>query len=264
MVREVAAMKPDVIKIRVDDNLGSGRKMAPEVSRAVIDESHRLGFRVAVHIYYLDDAKALLRAGADFVAHSVRDQEIDDEFVSLLKKRDVCYCPTFTRELSTYVYETTPAFFKDPFFLRDADMELVRQLQQPDRQAAMRESKSAQTYKAAVPVAMRNLKRVADAGVRIALGTDTGAAPGRFQGYFEHLELEMMREAGLTPEQVLRAATGDAAACMEQADRVGRIEPGRWADLLVLEENPLLDIRNTRKVHSVWIAGNRLDNSAAR
>ena len=105
MVAKVAAMKPDVIKIRVDDNLGATQKMTPDVSSAVIDEAHRLGFRVAVHIFYLDDAKALLRAGADFIAHSVRDRDVDDEFIALMKKRDICYSPTFTRELSTFVYE---------------------------------------------------------------------------------------------------------------------------------------------------------------
>ncbi len=258
MVAQVAAMKPDVIKIRVDDNLGSTPKMAPEVYRAVIEEAHRRGFRVAVHIFYLDDAKALLRAGADFIAHSVRDRDVDEEFLSLLKQRNICYCPTFTRELSTYVYDSTPAFFQDPFFLRDADRELVRQLQEPERMAAIRSSKSAQGYKAAMPVARRNLKKVSEAGLRIALGTDTGAAPGRFQGYFEHLELEMMAEAGLTPQQVLRAATADAAACMERGDRLGTLERGKWADFLVLDKNPLEDIRNTKTVRSVWIAGNEV------
>jgi len=254
-VNKAAAMKPDVIKIRVDDNLGTGRKMTPEVYRAVIEEAHRLGLRVAVHIYYLDDAKGVLRAGADFIAHSVRDKDVDDEFIALLKKRDICYCPTFTRELSTFAYEETPAFFQDPFFLRGADPQIVRQLQEPERQAAMRASKSAQAYKAALPAARRNLKKIADAGVRIAMGTDTGAGPGRFQGYFEHLELEVMAESGLTPSQILRAATGGAAECMQRAERVGTLAPGRWADFLVLDRNPLDDVRHTRSLHSVYIAG---------
>jgi imidazolonepropionase-like amidohydrolase len=259
MVGEVAAMKPDIIKIRVDDNLGTGKKMTPEVYRAVIDEAHGRGLRVAVHIYYLEDAKALLRAGADFIAHSVRDKEVDKEFISLLKQRDICYCPTFTRELSTFVYESTPSFFTDPFFLRETDKALLAELEKPDKQAAVRSNKSAQAYKAALPLAMRNLKTVADAGVRIAMGTDTGAAPGRFQGYFEHLELEMMAQAGLTPRQVLRSATIDAAACMQKGDRLGNIEPGKWADFVVLDKNPLQDIRNSGSIHSVWIAGNRVE-----
>ena len=157
--RRVAALKPDVIKIRVDDNLGTATKMAPEVYRAVIDEAHQRGLRVAAHIFYLDDAKDLLRAGVDVIAHSVRDKDIDDEFISLMKARNVAYCPTLTREVSTFVYESTPAFFTDPFFLREADPGVVAQLQEPARQAAMRASKSAQRYKAALAVAKRNLKR---------------------------------------------------------------------------------------------------------
>ena len=156
-VGRAADLKVDIVKIRVDDNLGSSQKMLPEVSRAVIDEAHRRGLRVAAHIFYLDDAKALLRAGVDMIAHSVRDREIDDESIRLMKARDVAYVPTLTRELATFVYESTPAFFADPFFLREADPALVSQLDEPARQAAMRQSKSAQAYKAALEVAKRNL-----------------------------------------------------------------------------------------------------------
>src|SRR5215510_10763580 len=162
MVARVAAAKPDIIKIRVDDNLGATVKMSPEVYRAVIDEAHRRGLRVAAHIFYLDDARDLLRAGVDVIAHSVRDKDIDDEFIALMKARNVPYCPTLTREVSTFVYESTPAFFSDPFFLREADRDVVARLQQPARQEAMRSSKSAQAYKTALAVAKRNLKRAAD------------------------------------------------------------------------------------------------------
>ena len=117
----VAALKPDIIKIRVDDNLGTATKMTPDVYRAVIDEAHKRGLRVAAHIFYLDDAKDLLKAGVDLIAHSVRDKELDDETIALMKARFVPYCPTLTREISTFVYESTPAFFADPFFLKEAD-----------------------------------------------------------------------------------------------------------------------------------------------
>ena len=189
------------------------------------------------------------------IAHIVRDKDIDDEFISLMKARNVPYIPTLTRELSTFVYESTPAFFADPFFRREADPALVAQLQEPARQAAMRASPSAQAYKAALVVAKRNLKRAADAGVLIAMGTDSGALPERFEGYFEHLELEMMAEAGMTPAAILRAATADAARAMFVKD-VGTLTPGAWADFIVLDKNPLTDIRNTRSISSVWIAGN--------
>jgi imidazolonepropionase-like amidohydrolase len=257
MVARVAATKPDIIKIRVDDNLGATAKMPPEVYRAVIDEAHQRGLRVAAHIFYLEDAKDLLRAGADFIAHSVRDKEIDGEFISLMKKRDIPYCPTLTRDLSAFVYESTPPFFSDPVFLREADRDVVAQLQEPRRQEAVRKSATAQRYKEALAVAMRNLKKAADAGLLVVMGTDSGAFANRFQGYFEHLEMGMMAEAGLTPSQILRSATGDAARAL-QVDGIGVITKGAWADFVVLERDPLKDIRNTRGIASVWVAGNQV------
>jgi imidazolonepropionase-like amidohydrolase len=254
-VAAVAALKPDVIKIRVDDNLGAATKMSPEVFRAVIDEAHRRKLRVAAHIFYLDDAKALLRAGIDAIVHSVRDKDIDDEFVALMKARNVPYCPTLTRELSTFVYESTPSFFAEPFFLREADRGLVAQLQERARQQAMRSSKSAQAYKAALEVAKGNLKKASDAGLLIAMGTDAGPFPERFQGFFEHVEMEMMAASGLSPARVLRAATIDAARAMG-VDGVGTLKPGSWADLVVLQADPLAEVRNTRSIETVVIAGN--------
>ncbi len=103
---------------------------------------------------------------------------------------------------------------------------------------------------------MVNVKRVADAGVRVAMGTDTGPA-GRFQGYFEHMEMALMADAGLTPVQILRSATGDAADCLG-LDDVGTLEPNRRADFVVLSENPLTDVRNARSIESVWMSGERL------
>jgi imidazolonepropionase-like amidohydrolase len=253
-VARMAALRVDWIKIRVDDNLGTSAKMPPAVFTAVIEEAHARNLKVAAHIYYLDDAKALLKAGVDMIAHSVRDREIDEEFVALMKARSVPYCPTLTRELSTFVYESTPEFFSDVFFTREADPAVVARLREPARQEAMRTAKAAQTYKAQLPVAMKNLKRAADAGVLIVMGTDSGPFPERFQGYFEHLELAMMADAGLTPAQILRSATTDAARGAGLRD-VGAITMGRWADLVAFERNPLDDVRNSTTLTSVWIAG---------
>ena len=164
----------DWMKIRVDDNLGSTRKMTPDVFVPVIERTHALGLRLASHLFYLEDAKALLSAGTDFIAHSVRDVEVDDEFLELLGESGVCYSPTLTREVSTYVYEARPSFFDDPFFLEHADPAVLEQLEDPARQARVRESASAQRYKDALPVALRNLERVSEAGLPIAFGTDTG------------------------------------------------------------------------------------------
>jgi imidazolonepropionase-like amidohydrolase len=257
LVDATAAMKVDIIKIRVDDNLATTTKMAPEVYRAVIDEAHKKGLRVAVHLFYLEDAKGVLDAGADFIAHSVRDADVDDAFVAMLKRRDVCYCPTLMREVSTFVYESTPTWFSDPLFLKGVDSKVIDQLKDPARQEQMRKSTSAQRYKAGLEVASRNLKKLSDAGVKIAMGTDTGP-PARFQGYFELMELELMAKAGLTPKQVLAAATRDAATCQKVDKDLGTLEARKWADFVVLDGDPLADISNVRKIADVYIAGNRI------
>jgi len=187
-VAEDARQKVDIVKIRVDDNLGTTPKMTPEIYRAVISAAHERGMRVATHLFYLEDARDLLAAGTDFIAHSVRDRAVDDQFVAALKASGKCYTPTLMREVSTFVYESTPDFFSDPLFLRRADTALVRTLRDPVRQAAVRANTSAQRYKVALQVANQNLKRLSDAGIPISMGTDTGPT-GRFQGYFELLEL---------------------------------------------------------------------------
>ncbi len=255
------AMGADFIKIRVDDNLGTVEKMKSEIYQAVIARAHEKGLKVASHLFYLEDAKGLLKAGTDFVAHSVRDQELDDQAIGLMKERNVCYCPTLTREVSTFVYEDVPEFFEDPFFMKDADPAVLATLQEPERMQKMKESPAAQAYKKALEQANANLKKAADSGVTIAFGTDTGPA-ARFQGYFEHMELEMMADAGLTPEQILRSATGDAARCLG-LDGLGTLEKGKWADFVVLNEDPLTDIKKMRSIDSVWISGNRVPQGAS-
>ncbi|HSM60139.1 MAG TPA: amidohydrolase family protein, partial [Longimicrobiales bacterium] len=178
---------------------------------------------------------------------------VDDELVRLLLERDVCYVPTLTRELSTFVYAERPAFFDDPFFRRHAKASEVERLVRPDFVEAMRTSEAAAAYRRALAQASANLKLLADAGVRIAMGTDSGPA-GRFPGYFEHLELEMMADAGLAPERILRSATGDAAACLG-LDELGTLEEGRRADFLVLSADPLEDVRNTRSLEAAYVSG---------
>jgi len=254
-VDELIRDKPNFVKVRIDDFRGARAKMPPEVYQAVIDEAHKNGFRTAAHIVYLDDAKGVLRAGVDYIAHSVRDQEVDQEFIDLMKKRDVSYCPTLTREVAVFTYSETPSFFSDSFFLKEADPAEIARMSDPKHQEAVRSDPSAQWYKQHFPIAMHNLKALSDAGINIAMGTDGGGGPGRFQGYFEHLELEYEVKAGLTPMQALVSATSGAAKALNVSKNAGTLEKGKWADFVVLTANPLDDIRNTRKIESVWIGG---------
>lgn len=258
LVAKVAEQQVDIVKIRVDDNLGTAKKMPPEVWQAVIDAAHARKMRVAVHLYYLADAKALLAGGADYIAHSVRDQPVDAAFVQALKARGVCYSPTLMREVSTYVYTATPAFFSDSLFLAHANREWMATVTQPARMEATRTSATAQRYQAQLPVAVRNLKTLFDAGVPIAMGTDTGPL-GRFQGYFELMELEMMVDAGLTPMQALVSATSTAARCMQVDRDLGTLERGKAADFVVLAASPLARISNVRTQRGVYIGGVRID-----
>ena len=256
-VDALAASHTDIVKIRVDDQLGAATPMKPEIYSAIIDQAHKHNMRVAVHIVKLDDAKAVLRLGIDLIAHSVRDKDVDDELISLLKKNNTAYCPTFLREVSTFAYADTPSFLTDPFLVKFAIPAEIARVKQPQFQQNMRNSKAAEWYKEHLEVAMRNMKKLHTAGVSIVMGTDTGP-PGRFQGYFEHLELESMVKAGLTPLQTISASTSAGARFMKASDQFGTIDRGRWADLIVLNANPLDDIKNTRKIDSVWIAGNRV------
>jgi imidazolonepropionase-like amidohydrolase len=255
-VATLAALRPDWVKIRVDDTLGTATKMPPAVYRAVIDDAHERGLRVAAHLFYLEDAKGLLAAGVDLIAHSVRDQPVDAAFVAELARRGTCLVPTLTREVSAFAYAEEPAFFSDPFFLKEADPAVVAELLSAERRARVRANPATARYRDALATAGRNLKALVDGGARVAFGTDAGP-PARFQGYFEHEELRLMVEAGLTPAQALAAATVDAARCLGLRS-VGRLEPGAWADFVVLGTDPLADIRNTRSLESVWIAGNHV------
>jgi imidazolonepropionase-like amidohydrolase len=261
---KVVALKPDLLKIRVDDNLGTSKKMPEEAWRATLERAKAAKLTLAAHIFYLADSTALAQAGNVFIAHSVRDVPVDQPFLTAMKAANACYSPTLMREVSTFVYDSTPPWTTDPFFRRGYSAAVAAELADPARHARIKASpawEQGQKYKAGLEVAKANLKRVHDAGVRIAFGTDTGPA-ARFQGFFEHLELEMMVEAGLTPMQAIVSATGAAADCWGRAGQIGTIAPGAAADLLVLSANPLERITNTRALDAIYIGGRRFDPPA--
>jgi imidazolonepropionase-like amidohydrolase len=247
----------DYLKLRVDDNLGTSAKMPWEAVAVVMEVGRERDIPVATHMFYLEDAKRLLELGTGLLAHSVRDTDVDAAFIAALREREVCYVPTLVREVSTFVYGARPAFFDDPFFLEHADMAEVARLSDPAAMQRTAASSSAAAYRVALGQAQRNLKALSDAGIPIAMGTDAGPA-ARFPGFFEHEELQLMVDAGLTPAQVLRASTGVAATCIGRDD-VGTLEPGKWADFLVLGQDPLQDIRATRTLERVYVAGQEVE-----
>ncbi len=244
----------DWIKMRQDDNLGATEKMSWDALEAAMQVANAANVPVATHIFYMDDAAMLLEMGTGLIAHSVRDQPVTDEFVQTLLDSGVCYVPTLVREVSTFVYGERPAFFDDPFFLEAAKQSQIDRVSDPEFMAKMAASPAAAAYRKTLVQAQENLALVAASGVPIAFGTDSGPA-GRFPGYFEHMEFDLMAEAGLTAREILLSATSVAARCLH-LDDIGTLEPGKWADFVVIEQNPLADINAVHSIKGVYVAGN--------
>ena len=256
-MEELAAERPDVVKIWVDDRFGDFKKTPIEISRPIIDVAHKHGIKVIAHVYYLSDAKQLAAAGLDAFGHSVRDRAVDAELIQLLKERGTWVIPTLYREWATFMFEEPDQFLNDPFFARGLDARQQTVLKSPEYHKALTSDKYFPTYPRILQTAKENLKRLADAGVRIGYGTDSGVLT-RFEGFGEHMELQLMVEAGMTPAQVITAATKSSAEFLGQEKDLGTLEQGKWADLIVLGADPLANIRNSRQIDAVYVAGNKV------
>jgi imidazolonepropionase-like amidohydrolase len=244
----------DLIKLWVDPELGTMPVMPPAISKAVIDQAHARGLRAIAHVFYLDDAKRLLAQGVDGFAHSVRDQPVDQAFLDAMKSKGAWQLAgTLSRESAMFAFGAPSPLLEDPFFRAAASPASLALLASPERQKTVASNPHFNDFPEFFATAKANFKRELDAGVNIAFGTDAGP-PGRFPGYSEHRELELMVEAGATPMQAITAATGSAARFLK-ADNLGVVAAGKQGDLLVLDADPLADIRNTRKINSVYLAG---------
>jgi imidazolonepropionase-like amidohydrolase len=240
-VQELAGRKVDLVKIWVDDRDGKYKKLTPELYGAIIDEAHKHGLRVTAHIFTLEDAKGLLRAGLDAFAHSVRDRDIDDEGLALFKKHpNLVVAPNLPDRGvvtdMTWLSDSLPA-------------DEVKKLQEAatDRPEAQK----------AHGIQARNLAKIHAAGVKIVLGTDGGIP------WSHHVEMADMVAAGMTPSDVLVAATKNSAEFLRLND-VGTVAAGKRADFLVLDGNPVDDITNTRKINSVYLRGAAIDRAAIK
>jgi imidazolonepropionase-like amidohydrolase len=259
-VDELARKGVDIVKLWMDDHLGAQKKMPYEVAKAIIDGAHKRHLRVAAHIFYLEDARRLTEDGVDGLAHSVRDKSLDESLMASMKRHGTWQmAATLTREASMFIYAHSPPFGGDSFFTRSVSPGVIQTLKSPSYQKSIAADPHFAEYQGFFETAKRNLKLLADADIPYGFGTDTGP-PGRFPGYFEQWEMELMADAGLTAMQVIVAATGNAARFLGTKE-LGTLEAGRWADLIVLDRNPLLDIKNTRTIQRVYVAGNRVNLS---
>jgi imidazolonepropionase-like amidohydrolase len=261
-VSELAAKKVDLIKIWVDDRGGRAPSLPIALSRVVIDEGHRLGFKVSAHVFYHKDAVELAAAGVNNFAHLVRDMEMSDALIATMVEKGIYVMPNIgSPERATHT--AVPAWFDEPYLaglLRDtepADVIARMRASFANRDAATAE-RNGKNY----AILQKSVAKLAAAGARIILGSDTGLEDHPF-GFAEQKELQMMAQAGMTSAQVIVAATSRPAAFLGLADR-GVIAPGKRADLLVLDANPLDDIRNTRRIAAMYLAGKEVDREALK
>jgi len=253
-VQEVATHKPDMLKLWVDDIYGKFPKMDPAMYKAAIAEAHKHKIPVAAHVFYLADAKGLVADDIDALAHSIRDQDVDDDLIRQMKKKGTFYVATLNVDESGYMFAEDPSFAQDPMLVQAVSPETLQMVQSDEYKNKVKNDPNVAKNKAAGATGMRNLKKLQDAGVHIALGTDSGAQPVRVPGWAEHRELELMVKAGLTPMQALTAATKGSAAMIRASDR-GTLEAGKRADFLVLQGDPLEDIKNTRQLVAIYNGG---------
>jgi imidazolonepropionase-like amidohydrolase len=257
-VKTEAGKKVDMLKIWVDDHLGRDVKIPGKLSAAIIREGRKFGIPTSAHVFYLADAKELVAAGLHGLGHSVRDKDVDGELIRLMKSKGAWLsATTLTREYSVFTYVKGAPFVNDPWFVRSVDKADLATIQTDEFKKKMAADHTWPRYQDEFfAMAQKNLKRLADAGVNIGFGTDSGP-PARFPGYFEHLEMQFMAESGLTPMQILTAATRRSAEFLGAAKDLGTLEKGKWADFVVMGKSPLENIKNSRTVEQTWVAGNR-------
>ncbi|MCX8532490.1 amidohydrolase family protein [Chryseobacterium luquanense] len=246
----------ELVKIWVDDFNGKfKKKISPEIYKAIITEAHKRDLRVAAHVYYLSDLKELVKDGIDVIGHSVRSEVIDDATLVQMKAKNIIYIPTLSLDEFAYVYAKKPEWINDEFFKKSLEQGVYEMITSEKYQNELKNSPAFAKNMKAFDIAKQNLKKVFDAGIPVAMGTDSGAMPLRAQGFSEHLELQLMTESGLTPLQAITVATKNSAQALKIDKDFGTIETGKMADFIILNSDPSENIKNTRDIFWVYKAG---------
>ena len=259
-VDEIVAKGADFVKVWIDSQNGRLVKLSPEVTAAVMDEARKHGKITMAHVYEYVDARRMVDQGVNILVHNVRDQEMEAEFIATLKRRNVSVISTLSREEGMFVYGEAPAWIDDPFFRKGLSAERLTLLKTKKRDEQASDPDLARNERA-FAIDKINLKKLSDAGVRIALGTDSGGAADRYfiQGFFEHRQMELMVQAGLTPMQVIQAFSKGGSEALGIDKEFGTLGRGKAADLLVLDKNPLDAIANMRAIQAVYLGGKKLE-----
>ena len=259
-VREQARQKPDFIKIWVDNRNGRATKLSPEMFTAAADEAKKQGLRSIGHVFDLADAKLMIKAGVEGFMHSVRDQEVDDEYVALAKQHDIWITPNLggINRASLIRENGRPDWLDEPLTRESMSPALIRAR---EKFYEDRKGQPPPTYGRVFDIV--NTRKLHAAGVREVLGGDSAGDANRWLGLHSLAEFENMVGGGFTPMQMILAATRDSAKVLH-LDALGMVAPGKSADFVVLDANPLDAIANVRKIGVVYIRGQAVDRAALR
>jgi len=259
-VRDLAPHRPDFVKIWVDDRNKTQKKLTPELYGAAIDEAHKYNLRTIAHVYDLEDAKGLVRAGIEGFTHLVRDKEVDDEFLQLLRAHPGVFVTPNLGITSRSMDAGRPAWLDDPLLHETIPQGEIKRL---ESQFANRRPEQLAATRASWDLQVRNLTKMKAAGVRVILGSDSAGDPSRTMGWHAIWEVDALAKAGMTPSEVIVASTRLAAETLK-LDQLGTIAPNKSADFIVLNANPLENIANTRKIYKVYLRGKEVDRAAMR
>jgi len=279
-VQDLAPHKPDFVKIWVDDRNGTQKKLTKEIYTAAADEAHKHDLRAIAHVFDLEDAKGLIQAGVEGFLHSIRDSEVDDEFIKLAKEHDIWIGVNLggINRRSLIRENGTPAWFDDPLVKETIPPALIAERARmyesqrtgngrqggPGAQAGRGGAGSGRAAASSAQVFdVANVRKLHAAGVRQVLGSDTAGDGNRWIGMMTLVEMENMVAAGFTPMEVIAASTRESAKVL-RIDDLGMIAEGKSADFVVLTANPLDDITNVRRIASVYLRGREVDRAGLR
>jgi imidazolonepropionase-like amidohydrolase len=258
-VQDLAPHKPDFVKIWVDSRNGRQQKLTPEMFTTAADEARKQGLPAIAHVFDLADAKLLVRAGVEGFLHSIRDQEVDDEFIRLAKERDIWITPNLggINRISLIRENGTPAWFDEPLVRETIAPALIRE------RAQMYEKRKREGTPPRPIFDAINVRKLHAAGVRQVLGSDAAGDGNRWLGLHTLLEFDNMVAAGFTPMEMIVAATQDSAKVL-RLEQLGVVAAGKSADFIVLDANPLDNIANVRKINAVYLRGEAVDRAGLR
>jgi imidazolonepropionase-like amidohydrolase len=256
-VQMMAGKKIRNVKIWVDDRRGTYPKMPPEVYNAVIDEAHKHQMLVQAHATTLPDQKAVVRAGVDVLVHTVGNERLDEEFLAILREKK----PYWTTVIG--LGDRTELCDDDTFAAQTLPSKVVAAIRATTEARPLAPNCGPRSPNAATrdETLANNFSKMIAAGARLVLGTDAGIHPGYTFGSADHHEIARWVQFGLPPSQALVAATSRPAELLGITD-LGTLAAGKSADFIVLDANPLDDIRNTRRIASVYLRGVKLDRES--